>query len=89
MKKNTLLASASVGLFAASALLAPSAALAGGGGGGHPGGGQGKATICHHTGSATNPFVKISVPWKAGLKGHAKHGDFVIFGEEECPTPRT
>lgn len=37
---------------------------------------SGKVTICHHTHSAKNPFVTITVSVNA-LKAHLKHGDTV------------
>ncbi len=46
----------------------------------------GKVTICHKTGSATNPFVEITISAN-GLNGHADHQDGGdISGGEGCPT---
>jgi hypothetical protein len=39
----------------------------------------GKVTICHHTGSETNPIVKITVSANAAEAHVENHGDF-IFG---------
>jgi hypothetical protein len=36
----------------------------------------GKVTICHHTHSATNPFVTITIS-RAALPAHLRHGDTV------------
>lgn len=47
--------------------------------------GQGQVTICHATGSATNPFVRITVSENA-LQAHLEHGDIVVEEGEECPT---
>ena len=46
---------------------------------------DGKITICHATGSETNPFDEITVSVN-GLNGHAKHkGDFIPMPEDGCP----
>lgn len=44
-----------------------------------------KVTICHRTGSASNPFVKITIA-KAGMNGHNAHGDLVVAAGTDCPT---
>ena len=46
-----------------------------------------KVTICHRTGSSTNPWVKITISSQA-WKAHEKHGDFVVTANRPCP-PRT
>jgi hypothetical protein len=38
---------------------------------------KGKITICHATGSETNPFVEITISVN-GLHGHGKHADDII-----------
>ncbi len=38
-------------------------------------GGQAKVTICHATGSATNPFVRITVATPAAAMAHVRHQD--------------
>jgi hypothetical protein len=48
---------------------------------GHPG----KTTICHHTSSATNPWVKIRVS-NSSLKAHARHGDLIPAPASGCPS---
>ena len=62
------------------AVLAISAPLASAGGKGGGGGGPaGKVTICHLTGSATNPVVIITVSRNA-LPAHLRHGDLIFNG---------
>jgi hypothetical protein len=64
--------------------------------GGCPGGsattsatpGNAKVTICHATGSATNPFVTITVA-AAALAAHTRHqhGEDVVGATGECAAP--
>ena len=43
-----------------------------------------KITICHATGSETNPFVEITIS-TAGLNGHTLYeGDIIPAPEEGC-----
>jgi hypothetical protein len=46
---------------------------------------KGKTTICHHTGSQSNPFVMITVSNRA-LPAHARHGDIIPAPAGGCPT---
>jgi ABC-type sugar transport system substrate-binding protein len=46
---------------------------------------NGKTTICHHTSSETNPWVRIRVS-NSSLKAHAKHGDLIPAPAEGCPS---
>jgi hypothetical protein len=45
-----------------------------------------KVTICHSTGSETNPWVEITVSGNA-LDAHMEHGDFVVDEDNPCPPP--
>jgi hypothetical protein len=49
---------------------------------------KGKTTICHHTGSQSNPYVMISVSNRA-LNAHARHGDIIPAPAGGCPTAAT
>jgi hypothetical protein len=64
------------------------------GGSAHSGGGgqgneneHGKVTICHATGSETNPFVRITVSVNA-LKAHTAHqnGEDIVNPTGDCPS---
>src|SRR3954465_2909907 len=46
--------------------------------------GQPKVTICHHTGSQSNPWVQITVAEPA-VKAHRRHGDLVPAPAGGCP----
>jgi hypothetical protein len=51
-----------------------------------------KITLCHATGSATNPYVEITVSVAGATNGHAKHpGDIIPAPVDGCPisTPIT
>ena len=49
----------------------------------------GKITICHATGSQTNPYVRITIS-RNGLNGHGKHSDDLIPAPSgECPASVT
>ncbi|MBP1701806.1 MAG: hypothetical protein H6Q38_913 [Chloroflexi bacterium] len=53
---------------------------------------NGKITLCHATGSATNPYVEITVSVAGATHGHAKHlGDIIPAPADGCPlsTPIT
>jgi len=49
------------------------------------GGGQGRITICHHTSSATNPYVEITISVN-GLNGHDHHDDIIPVPAGGCPS---
>ena len=47
---------------------------------------NGKITLCHATGSATNPYVEITVSVAGATNGHAKHsGDIIPAPADGCP----
>jgi hypothetical protein len=49
---------------------------------------DGKLTICHATGSTTNPYNEITIDFN-GLNGHGKHTDDLIPAPESgCPSSR-
>jgi hypothetical protein len=50
------------------------------------GGGAEKTTICHRTGSETNPWVEITVSNNA-LPAHTEHGDIIPAPATGCPPP--
>jgi len=51
-----------------------------------PGKNVGKITICHATGSATNPYNEITMHFN-GLRGHSNHKDDIIPAPERgCPS---
>lgn len=46
-----------------------------------------KVTLCHATGSATNPYVEITVADAGATNGHAKHSEDIIPAPAEgCPS---
>jgi hypothetical protein len=48
---------------------------------------KGKTTICHHTGSQSNPWVVITVSDNA-LPAHERHGDTLVNSSAPfCPGP--
>jgi hypothetical protein len=53
---------------------------------------QGETTICHATGSASNPYVEITTANPAIINAHIGNppgtghpGDFVVSGPGQCP----
>lgn len=48
----------------------------------------GKVTMCHRTGSSSNPYVKITVSQNA-VKAHVANRDMVIAADGTCPTTAT
>ena len=64
--------------------VAPAVAFACSGGGKGP---EPKVTFCHHTSSATNPYVKITTANVALVRAHMKnHDDVMPNAEGTCPT---
>jgi hypothetical protein len=52
-------------------------------------GNTGKLTICHATGSATNPYDQITIDFN-GLRGHSQHqGDVIPAPDSGCPDVTT
>jgi Domain of unknown function (DUF5666)/FecR protein len=52
-----------------------------------PANGSDKITLCHATGSATNPYVEITVSVEGATHGHAKHPrDIIPAPAGGCPT---
>lgn len=44
--------------------------------------------VCHHTGSATNPYVFLRLPQPAATAHLREHeGDFIAESPEACPAP--
>src|SRR5204863_6909398 len=54
---------------------------------GYAQGQHGQTTLCHRTGSESNPWVLITVADPA-LKAHRKHGDIIPAPAEGCPKPQ-
>jgi hypothetical protein len=51
---------------------------------------QYKVAVCHHTHSASHPWVQISVATAGWLHGHSKHrGDFLVTPASPCPPTAT
>src|SRR4051812_16739115 len=51
----------------------------------HRGTNNGKLTICHATGTTTNPYNELTIDFN-GLQGHGKHtGDLIPAPEGGCP----
>jgi hypothetical protein len=47
---------------------------------------QYKVAVCHHTHSASHPWVQINVASAGWLHGHSKHrGDFLVTSAFPCP----
>ena len=62
----------------------PTPAAGRGSRGGSPNGPPGKTTICHHTGSDSNPYVEITVANPAVQNGHSHHGDLIPAPSGGC-----
>jgi hypothetical protein len=46
-----------------------------------------KVTICHATGSETNPYVKITIAMSGWLNGHRKHGGDILLASADASCP--
>src|SRR5688572_15261283 len=49
---------------------------------------EGKVTVCHSTGSSSNPWVQISINGNA-WSAHQSHGDFIVGSGRTCPPAGT
>ena len=80
MKKRSLCAVAAA--VAVAGGVAPMAFAASGGAKGP----EPKVTFCHHTASATNPYVVITTGNVALVRAHMKNHDDVLATDGVCPT---
>lgn len=83
-----ILATAGIAGLALIGVTSPASAGGDGGDGGGGGGGGDKVSICHATGSETNPYVEITISENAlnGDHGHASHeGDIIPAPAAGCP----
>jgi hypothetical protein len=84
MKKRALCAAAAAATVAVVGGVAPMAFAASGG----VKGPEPKVTFCHHTSSATNPYVVITTGKVALIRAHERHhGDVKADTDGTCPVP--